>query len=238
MRRVEIQPRPDWAKRCEALGFDFHTSGQPYWNEAAVYEFTTKDIERVEAAAIELHRLCLLAVEHVIGQGLLARVGVIKEYQDWVSKSWTRREPALLGRFDLAYDGLGEPKLLEYNADTATSLLETAVVQWHWLGETRRPEWGQFNSAHEQIIARWREILPEKAFVHFICQTESAEDVAHVRYLLDTLKQADRKGTVIDVSDVGVGPDRDSHSAHRRGCFPVIPPQGPADSRFISGRPG
>jgi len=208
MRRVEIRPRPDWAKRCEAVGFNFHTSGQPYWNEGAVYEFTVKDVERIEAAAVELHRLCLLATEHIIGRALLTQIGVFEEYQQWVAHSWKQREPALLGRFDLAYDGLGEPKLLEYNADTPTSLLETAVVQWHWLKDVQQPKWNQFNSAHQQIIARWREILPEKAFVHFICQTESAEDVAHVRYLLDTLKQADRDGTVIDISDVGIDPNQ------------------------------
>ena len=203
MRRVEVEPRPDWGLRCKALGFDFHTAEKPYWNERAVYEFTGADVARIEAAAIELHRLCLLAVDHVIGKGLLARVGVPKEYQDWVSNSWHRREPALLGRFDLAYDGLGEPKLLEYNADTPMSLLESAVVQWYWLEETRRGEWDQFNSLHQRIIARWHEMLPEKAFVHFICQRESAEDVAHVRYLLDTLTQANRAGTIIDISDVG-----------------------------------
>lgn len=169
-----------------------------------MYEFTAADIERVEAAARELHRLCLLAVEHVIQKGLLARVGVRLPYHKLVSKSWQRRDPALLARFDLAYDGQGEPKMLEYNADTPTSLLESAVVQWHWLEETRRADWDQFNLAHELIIARWREILPEDAFVHFICQRESVEDLAHVRYLLDTLMQAGRAGTIIDISDVGI----------------------------------
>ena len=80
------------------------------------------------------------------------------------------------------------------------------MVQWYWLEETRRAEWDQFNLLHERIIARWHEMLPEKAFVHFICQRESAEDVAHVRYLLDTLKQANRAGTIIDISDVGGDP--------------------------------
>ncbi len=37
-----------------------------------------------------------------------------------------------LRRFDFAYGHDGVPKLLEYNADTPTGLLETAV-QWHWL---------------------------------------------------------------------------------------------------------
>jgi glutathionylspermidine synthase len=206
VRRVESPPRLDWPRRCKSLGFDFHTAEKPYWNEAAVYEFTAEDVARLEAAAGELHRLCLLAVEHVIDRGLLARVGVWEPYHGLVSESWRRRDPALLARFDLAYDGQGEPKLLEYNADTPTSLLETAVVQWHWLEEARGAAWDQFNSVHERVIARWREILPEKAFVHFVCQRESVEDVAHVRYLLDTLVQADCTGTIIDISDVGLTP--------------------------------
>ena len=49
------------------------------------------------------------------------------------------------GRFDLAFDGNGPPKMLEYNADTPTALLEAAVVQWYWLEETR-PDCDQFNS--------------------------------------------------------------------------------------------
>ena len=35
----------------------------------------------------------------------------------------------------LRYDGKGPAKLLEYNADTPTSVFETAVFQWQWLQE-------------------------------------------------------------------------------------------------------
>jgi glutathionylspermidine synthase len=201
------------------LGFNFHTSKEPhwpYWNEAAVYEFTAAEIERIEAAAIELHRLCLLAIEHLITQGALSRVGVFRQYHRLIVDSWRRGEPALLGRMDLSYDGSGEPKLLEYNADTPISLLESAVVQWHWLEETR-PGWDQFNSAHERLIVRWREILPKNAYVHLICQTESDEDVAHVRYLLDTVLQAGYAGKVIDIRDVGLDRDQDMFM-DRTGC--------------------
>ena len=31
------------------------------------------------------------------------------------------------------YDGQGPAKLLEYNADTPTSVFETGVFQWVWL---------------------------------------------------------------------------------------------------------
>lgn len=62
-----------------------------------------------------------------------------------IKSSWDAEPPSVYGRFDLAYDGSTPPKLLEYNADTPTSLLEAAVVQWNWLKE-RFPEADQFNS--------------------------------------------------------------------------------------------
>ena len=46
------------------------------------------------------------------------------------------------------------PKLLEYNADTPTSLLEAAVIQWYWL-ESEHPQADQFNSLWEAVVARW-----------------------------------------------------------------------------------
>ena len=58
----------------------------------------------------------------------------------------------MYGRFDLAYDGTTPPKLLEYNADTPTSLLEAAVIQWRWQ-QDMRPERDQFNSIHERLLA-------------------------------------------------------------------------------------
>ena len=51
----------------------------------------------------------------------------------------------------------GPAKLLEYNADTPTSLLEAAVVQWFWK-TTVFPDDDQWNSIHEKLVARWREI--------------------------------------------------------------------------------
>ncbi len=55
---------------------------------------------------------------------------------------------------DLAYDGVGIPKMLEYNADTPTSLLEAAVIQWQWFQDTY-PDADQFNSIHERLIEAW-----------------------------------------------------------------------------------
>jgi hypothetical protein len=63
--------------------------------------------------------------------------------------------PSVYGRFDLWYNGAGStPRLLEYNAQTPTSLVEAAVIQWHWAdqtGLTQHP-WRQWNSIHDRLV--------------------------------------------------------------------------------------
>jgi glutathionylspermidine synthase len=68
-----------------------------------------------------------------------------------IREAWAAQPPSLYGRFDLAWSGTGPPKLLEYNADTPTSLVEAAVAQWYWL-EQVHPGGDQFNSLHERLV--------------------------------------------------------------------------------------
>jgi glutathionylspermidine synthase len=113
MQRDELPPRPDWRRRVEALGFDFHTlDGAPYWVE-----------DRIEDAGNQLHAMCMEAVAEICGKGDFWRVGLGDAAAALAEASWQRGDLGMLGRMDLAYDGRGEPKLLEYNADTPTALL-------------------------------------------------------------------------------------------------------------------
>ena len=161
LRRVRIQPRPNWQATVESLGFHFHTVDErPYWDESAYYEFTTAEIDAIEKATYELDKMCLAAVQHIIDENLFDRFQIPPAYVPWVKTSWDRDEHTIYGRFDLCFSGLGEPKLLEYNADTPTSLLEAAVVQWNWMKE-RFPNLDQFNSIHERLIEEhWAAVRP------------------------------------------------------------------------------
>ncbi|MBV9585153.1 MAG: glutathionylspermidine synthase family protein, partial [Alphaproteobacteria bacterium] len=117
MRRETLPPRPDWQAKVEAVGLDFHTTGdQPYWWEAACYAFSAAEIDRLEEATETLHQLCLEAVDRLVTAGDFARLAIPEPFWGWVAESWKRRDPNLYGRFDLAFDGNGPPKLLEYNA--------------------------------------------------------------------------------------------------------------------------
>src|SRR5690606_31745115 len=81
-----------------------------------------------------LHAMCREAVAEIVeSEELLEKLGIPAEHFDLVRGSWQGGEPEIYGRFDLAYDGTGPAKLLEYNADTPTSLYESASFQWRWL---------------------------------------------------------------------------------------------------------
>src|ERR1700686_4575012 len=164
MRRIVAAPRADWQKKVEEAGLVWHTGEQPYWNESAFYEFTAKEIDVLEAATNELEKMTLAAAQHVIDRRLYSKLGIPETAIPLIESSWEAEPPSLYGRFDLSYDGVNPPKLLEYNADTPTSLLEAAVVQWYWLQDLF-PARDQFNSIHHRLIARWKELsayLPDK----------------------------------------------------------------------------
>jgi glutathionylspermidine synthase len=119
------------------------------------------------------------------------------------ARSWQDGEPSLYGRYDLRFDGVSPPKLLEYNADTPTALFEASVVQWHWLEECR-PGSDQFNSIHEALIALWTRWRAQGrlARVHFACMDDD-DDILTTAYLQDTAHQSGLDTALMAVTDIG-----------------------------------
>ncbi|WP_267428716.1 glutathionylspermidine synthase family protein, partial [Methylobacterium sp. GC_Met_2] len=214
MRRHILNPRGDWRETANEAGYDFHTSedGHTVWCEDAAYAFTLEQIEQgLEAPTAELHRLCLdLAAEIAESPALMARLGIPDWAHGLVTRSHRARDPYLYGRFDLAYDGAGPAKLLEYNADTPTALFETAVFQWRWLEDIRASgalptDADQFNSVHERLLARLVEIRARVGdALHLTCMTEFPEDRGTVGYLADCAAQSGLKVRLVDLSDIGL----------------------------------
>jgi glutathionylspermidine synthase len=203
MQRIELTPRVDWQRRVEEVGMNYHTlDGEVYWDESACYRFTRSQIDVLDDATAELHRLCLQAIETIIRRGLFKQLRIPDWSIPYIVESWERREPSLYGRFDLAWDGSGPPKLLEYNADTPTALLEAGVVQWFWL-EDRFPEMDQFNSIHEKLIAFWQRYRQSQPSLHFACVEESDEDSGNVEYLRDTAMQAGLHTQRLGIGQIG-----------------------------------
>lgn len=212
MQRLTLAPRPDWQAAVEELGLLWHSDDDgPYWDESGCYQFTLAQIETIEAASEELHRLYIAAGERMSGdKHLLAACGIPVTYHDAVRDAWRGNRPALdFGRFDLAWDGTGDPKLLEYNCDTPTSLLETAIIQWDWK-EAVFPRADQFNSLHERLIERWQMIahaLPGRRVWFTHVGDAVHEDTMTTTYLRDLAQQAglETRGLLID--QIGIDGD-------------------------------
>jgi glutathionylspermidine synthase len=204
VRRVASDPRPDWRRRVEEVGLVYHTQGNtPYWDESAHYRFTAGEVEQLERATNELHAMCLAAVQHVIDADRFRELHIPAAGEALVRQSWEAEPPALYGRFDFSYDGVREPKLLEYNADTPTSLLEAAVVQWYWLQDVA-PRKDQFNSIHERLVAAWKDLAPHLGgpLLH-VAAMDDWEDAITAAYVRDTAEQAGIRTRQLAVSDIG-----------------------------------
>ncbi len=207
MRRVAISPRDNWQQKVEAGGLVFHTPegegmDRPYWDESAAYEFSAAEIDTLESAGNTLQEMCLAAAQHVIDNKRYAKLGIPQEAVEAIEWAWEAEPPAIYGRFDVAYDGSCPPKLLEYNADTPTSLLEAAVIQWSWL-EEQFPNADQFNSIHEKLIAKWKDVDPYLSKPVYFAGLDNAEDQLTLTYLRDTAEQAGVKTVQMLMEEIG-----------------------------------
>ncbi|HEV8512341.1 MAG TPA: glutathionylspermidine synthase family protein [Cyclobacteriaceae bacterium] len=207
MQRHQISAREDWRAKVEQLGFSYHTlDGITYWDESVCYEFSRTEADKIEQSTNELYQLCLQAVNHVILNQQHDRFLIPEEFISKVELSWRNKEPSVYGRFDLAWDGSKHtsPKMLEFNADTPTSLFEGAAVQWFWLNDFNN-QLDQFNSIHEKLIGRWRDIksLVGNKPLYFSCLHQFPEDLVNVNYLRDTASQAGIETKFISVHDIG-----------------------------------
>ncbi len=213
MRRVAIAPRPDWTEQVERLGFAFHTiDGETYWDETAAYAFTLEESERdIETPTEAIEQLCFAFIETALDhEETLTKLAIPAAHWDYIRESWRRGERNLYGRLDLAYDGRGPAKLLEYNADTPTALFESSVVQWDWLEQAMArgaiPRGSdQFNSLHERLIAAFGGLrTPSPYRLHLTCVQGSAEDKGTVDYLMDCAVQAGLDARFTYIEEIGL----------------------------------
>jgi glutathionylspermidine synthase len=249
MQRITLAPRSDWKTRVEAAGLTFHSpvamAPQPYWDESAAYRFSAAEIDTLESAANELQQMCLAAAQHVIDQRRYAELAIPTEAIPAIESAWNSEPPALYGRFDIVWGGAGAgsaPKLLEYNADTPTSLIEASVIQWNWMEEMAATLPGgqpdQFNSIHDRLIAKWKDLQPYVVEpVYFAALAfdspspqlakEAAEDMLTVTYLRDTAQQAGLETRQLALQDIGWNEDRqcfvDLDETEMRTLFKLYP---------------
>ena len=156
----KLEPLADEA--LEELGFDWHTDsdGSKYVSDELV-EISSNEAEAYYEATNAIYDMYVEAAEYVIKNELFFELGIPFNLVDIIKKSWENDVHwHIYGRFDLAGGVDGKDiKLIEFNADTPTSLFETALLQWALLKNNNLDEAKQFNNVYEAISENFKRLI-------------------------------------------------------------------------------
>jgi len=181
----------------EQIGFTWHRDiGQDYIVQEKLIVLTEKEVDAYGAAAADIYKMFEMGAEHVIKNNLFDVLDIPEHLIESIKKSWKdERNNHLYGRFDLSGGIDGLPiKLIEFNADTPTLLLESTVVQWMQLEFNEFEDKKQFNNIYEAIGKRFVEIAKEdKGFFSkflFSSVESSSEEINTVKLLEQIAKDS------------------------------------------------
>ncbi|MBO0938123.1 glutathionylspermidine synthase family protein [Fibrella sp. HMF5335] len=179
------------------LGWDWMlgTDTLPYLtNEVVVV--TPTEADAYAEAANTLFEMLVEAGQHVIDNNRFAELGIPENLIDLVRHSWDDdRNILLYGRFDLA-GGVDNQaiRLIEFNADTATCLPETAVVQYAHLKANGLNDSQQFNALFETLVSQFAEIKRQNddltPAILFSAMRDTPEDDTNVALLGEAAREA------------------------------------------------
>lgn len=146
----------------EEIGFSWHTDtdGSKYIDNE-ILQITDEEAEAFYEASNEIYDMYVKGAEYVIENDLFFELDIPFNLVETIKKSWENDVHwHIYGRFDFAGGIDGKPiKLLEFNADTPTSLFETALLQWAVLKHNGMDEDRQFNNVYEAITQNFKRLI-------------------------------------------------------------------------------
>jgi glutathionylspermidine synthase len=201
VKRCAVPGRADWLARLSAAGCTWHDDGPDGgWRENVAWVLTSEEIALLKQTTAEVAELYRQAVDHVLRRNLWARLGFGEETTSILRSSLECGEPALLGRFDFLIDDTGQPRLVEFNADNALSLVETAVLQRDWQ-QAVMPEHEQWNGLHASLVQAWTKSGPQR--VHCAWRPRHAEVEGTARYMARVIREAGLDAELTALHSIG-----------------------------------
>ncbi|RXJ60148.1 glutathionylspermidine synthase family protein [Candidatus Marinarcus aquaticus] len=146
----------------ESIDFVWHTDeDNSSYIANEIVEVSFDEAHAYAQACNELYEMYCEAGEYVIENNLFHELNIPFNLVDVIKKSWENDVHwHLYGRFDLAGGIDDQPiKLIEFNADTPTSLFETAIIQWAMLKQNGLDEASQFNNLYEALKDNFKRII-------------------------------------------------------------------------------
>lgn len=218
----EIEPLS--SSYLESIGFTWHTDSDnsPYVSDKIV-EISSLEAEAFYEAGSELYDMFVKAGDYVVENNLFEILDIPHNLIDMVKESWSNDlHWHLYGRFDLSGGVGGAPiKLIEFNADTPTSLFESAIIQWAILKYNKLEESLQFNSIYEDLRDNFKRVLiledPLESFEEINDQTrfkilfssikDNIEEINTTKFLQHIAQEAGYECDFAYVDEVGFSED-------------------------------
>lgn len=233
MKRLRVKPRENYEERLTEVGFNYYNlksdDDTDYWQESVMYGFSEREIDFIQESTQELHNMAIDMVSRIVKSGDYPEYFELNDIaKELIEQSWRNGDPCMYGRFDLAYNGK-DLKMLEYNGDTPTSLLEGSVAQWDHIQEAPGiPDElrDQYNLIDETLVEGWARNF-KNAQVHFAASNEAGfEDWGNTVYMMDAALRAGVKVKDISMQDIGLdnnGRFLDLDNVEMRNVFKLYP---------------
>ena len=160
MKLEKLKPLSD--EYLESIGFVWHTdSDNSSYISDEIVVITEDEANAYYEATNELYDMFAEAGQYVIDNDLFHDLNIPFNLVEMIKESWENDVHwHLYSRFDLAGGIDGKPiKLIEFNADTPTSLFETAIIQWAMLKANGLDEASQFNNLYEALKDNFKRII-------------------------------------------------------------------------------
>ena len=160
MKLEKLKPLSD--EYLESIGFVWHTdSDNSSYISDEIVVISEDEANAYYEATNELYDMFAEAGQYVIDNDLFHDLNIPFNLVEMIKESWENDVHwHLYSRFDLAGGIDGKPiKLIEFNADTPTSLFETAIIQWAMLKANGLDEASQFNNLYEALKDNFKRII-------------------------------------------------------------------------------
>jgi len=154
--------KPLTTEYLDSIGFIWHTDeDETSYIADEIVQISEEEANAYYEASNELYDMFCEAGDYVIDNNLFHEINIPFNLVNLIKESWENDVHwHLYSRFDLAGGIDGKPiKLLEFNADTPTSLFETAIIQWAILKANNLDEASQFNNLYDALKNNFKRII-------------------------------------------------------------------------------
>lgn len=195
MKLKKLDKSPGEVLKLEGWNWLLGEDTVPYLVDEMVV-VSPQEAEAYYEAGNTLYEMFCEAAQNIIDRKRYAECGIPENLIPLIEHSWENENHwHLYGRFDLSGGVNRQPiKLIEFNADTATCIPETALVQWASLKANGLENSEQFNTLYEALVNNFIDLKSKnrdkEPAILFTTMSGFPEDDANVAVLMEAAKSA------------------------------------------------